>query len=116
MIEKYRGLPFATRLALVIALIVTFFSGVNVALSITRHETTTQERVQNFAAGIAESVLSSLNAMMIQGTIGDRQVFTDIIRKSSRGLEEIRIVRGDSVNQQYGEGSPDEAPKDDLDR
>ncbi len=114
--ERYKRLPFATRLAIVIAGIVTLFSAMNIALSVMRHEAETQARVKEFATGIGDSVLASLNSMMVQGTIGDRKIYTDLLQQANTSLEEIRIIRGESVNEQYGEGSPEESPRDALDR
>ncbi|MBI5178925.1 MAG: methyl-accepting chemotaxis protein [Nitrospinae bacterium] len=63
------------------------------------------------ASDISESILRALNVMMVQGTIADRQTYLKSMA-GFQGISEVRLVRGDSVNEQYGPGPDEEKPRD----
>lgn len=65
----------------------------------------------------AKTMLSGLNAMMLNGTItnkNDRTQLFNIYRKI-KGIKYFKIVRGDSVNKEFGAGLPQESPTTDFD-
>ncbi len=77
-----------------------------------------ETQAKEFATGIAETVLSSLNTMMINDTISEREVFIKFLKETSSGLDELRVFRSESVNKQFesdGIGA-DEQPKDELEQ
>ena len=67
------------------------------------------------AQGLADITLSSLNNLMIAGAMDRRFEFLRIIGQTE-GIREVRVIRGENVARQYGEGSKDEAVKTEADR
>jgi len=67
--------------------------------------------VKNQSSVIAEIVRDSLTTLMEIGKIDKRDLFLSNIKLEHRNIEEIRVIRGDKVVQQYGEGSENEKPK-----
>ncbi|MEE8484731.1 MAG: hypothetical protein V3S46_09045 [Nitrospinota bacterium] len=72
------------------------------------------EAAKRQAADISNAILFALNDMMVQGTIETRDSYLKAM-ESLDGISEIRIIRGDSVIEQYGEGLESEKPKDEMD-
>ncbi|MCS6983927.1 MAG: methyl-accepting chemotaxis protein [Leptospiraceae bacterium] len=60
-----------------------------------------------FADSIEQITLAGLTSMMVTGTVKYRNLFLDQIRQS-RGIEELRVLRGEAVTKQYGEGFAEE--------
>ena len=118
--EQMRGFlsrySLGSRLALYLGAIVTFFSIVNIGWAYYRGEKLLFDETRSYAEGIAETVLNSLNTMMAQGTIDERQMFLTLMGATVDGLEEIRVFRSQSVTEQYGEGLPGEQPRDEVER
>lgn len=56
----------------------------------------------------------SLNTMMLTGTMDQRSILRNKMLARKQILE-ARVIRGQPVSAQFGPGSPDEAPLDDLD-
>lgn len=67
------------------------------------------------AQGLADVTLSSLNNLMVAGAMDRRFEFLRIISQTE-GIREVRVIRGENVIRQYGEGSKEEAVKTDADR
>jgi methyl-accepting chemotaxis protein len=67
------------------------------------------------AQGLADVTLSSLNNLMVAGAMDRRDEFLRIISQAE-GIREVRVIRGENVTRQYGEGSSDEAVKTEADR
>ena len=66
----------------------------------------------------AKTMLSSLNAMMLNGTISnksDRRQLFDIYRKI-KGIKSFKLVRGNSVNKEFGQGLKQEMPVTNFDK
>jgi methyl-accepting chemotaxis protein len=63
---------------------------------------------------IAELVKSGLTAHMITGTMNMRDYFLKQI-EDIKEIENLRIVRGDKVNKQFGKGRFIEEPQDEID-
>jgi methyl-accepting chemotaxis protein len=83
-----------------------------------QYEVRVQEDAKNRAAIPADGVFNGLNMMMLNGTIGDaeqRRLFIKKMAASSKA-EELRTVRGKSVQDQFGQGQADEQARDELDR
>lgn len=67
---------------------------------------------------IADGVINGLNMLMINGAISNpdnRRLFIGKMDDTA-GIKELRIVRADQVKKQFGEGLPEEQPKDELDK
>lgn len=66
----------------------------------------------------AKTMLSSLNAMMLNGTISnktDRKQLFSIFKKIN-GVKEFKLVRGESVNKAFGPGLRQEIPTSKFDK
>jgi len=66
----------------------------------------------------ADGVINGLNMLMINGIISDVEQRKLYIKKmgSSEKVEELRVIRSKSVQDQFGPGLPQEQPVDDMDR
>ncbi|KAF0205731.1 MAG: methyl-accepting chemotaxis [Gallionellaceae bacterium] len=66
----------------------------------------------------ADGVINGLNMLMINGIIGDVEMRKLYIKKmgSSEKVEELRVMRGKAVQDQFGPGLPEEQAKDELDK
>ena len=65
----------------------------------------------------ADGLINGLNMMMLTGEISNpdnRRLFVEKMSKS-RGIAEVRLIRGQAVNEQYGPGLPEEQPRDEMD-
>jgi methyl-accepting chemotaxis protein len=64
---------------------------------------------------VLHGYLDSMNAMMVTGTMGNREMLKQKIEKRD-GVIEVRMLRGEEVNKMFGPGFDHEKPMDDLDR
>ena len=64
---------------------------------------------------VAEIVKDGLTSHMLTGTISMRDYFLNQVRDTNR-IKEIRVIRGEKVNQQFGKGTVNEEPIDEIDR
>ncbi|MEN3028090.1 MAG: GGDEF domain-containing protein [Aquificaceae bacterium] len=64
---------------------------------------------------ISELVRDTLTSYMVMGVMERRDEFLTRIREI-KGVEEIRVIRGDSVVRQFGSGRRFEVPMDELER
>ncbi len=83
-----------------------------------QYEVRVLEDAKNRAAIPADGVFNGLNMMMLNGSIGDavqRRLFVKKMAVSSNASE-LRLIRGLSVQQQFGEGAREEQAQDELDR
>lgn len=65
----------------------------------------------------ADGVINGLNMMMLTGDISNpekRKLFFNKMG-ASENIKELRIIRGQQINSQYGPGLPEEQEKDSLD-
>ncbi len=114
--EWYRRLSLGGKLVSALALILFVLSVVSILISIREQNQNAFNQTRSFANGVAETVLSSLNMMMLQGTISEREDFLKMIAATTPGMTEIRVMRNTTVNEQFGEGLEAEKPHDDIDR
>ncbi|MDD2776660.1 MAG: diguanylate cyclase [Gallionella sp.] len=66
----------------------------------------------------ADGLINGMNLLMLTGAIHDpanRKLLVDKMRLS-KGVKELRIVRGASVVNQFGKGLPEEQAQDEMDR
>ena len=61
-------------------------------------------QAKDLASSMNEMTLAGLTGMMMTGTVGQRDVFLDQIKELS-AVRELRVVRGDAVNKQFGPGN-----------
>ncbi|MBI4667385.1 MAG: methyl-accepting chemotaxis protein [Nitrospinae bacterium] len=116
MIDWYHRLSLGSKLIVSLAVAIIAVFGFNAWWSIKDQEATAFEQTRSYANGVSETVLSSLNTMMVQGTIAEREYFTKLMKGTIEGLDELRIFRSKSVTDQFGEGLPGEQPQDDVER
>ncbi|MGC2166038.1 MAG: diguanylate cyclase [Gallionella sp.] len=66
----------------------------------------------------ADGVINGMNMMMLNGMIKDPETRALYIKKmgASTGVKELRIIRADQVQKQYGIGLQQEQPRDEMDR
>lgn len=66
----------------------------------------------------ADGVINGMNMLMIKGVIKDPESRALYIRKmsTSEGVKELRVIRAEQVQKQFGPGLPQEQPKDEMDR
>lgn len=67
---------------------------------------------------LADGVINGMNMLMINGIIKDPESRALYIRKmgASEGVKELRVIRAEQVQQQFGPGLPQEQPRDEMDR
>ncbi len=72
----------------------------------------------NRAIETADGVINGMNMLMLTGKIQDPANRMLFIKKmgSSKGVENLRIIRADQVKRQFGPGLPEEQAKDAIDR
>ncbi|KXX63423.1 methyl-accepting chemotaxis protein [Marichromatium gracile] len=68
-----------------------------------------------FADTLHEMTMAGLTTLMITGTISQRAEFLDQIVEL-RNLNDLRVLRGPGVADQYGPGTADEHPRDEVER
>lgn len=73
------------------------------------------EQAEAFTNTLHEMTLAGLTTMMITGTIAQRAAFLDQIVEL-RNVDDLRVLRGQNVIIQYGEGTEQERPRDDIER
>ncbi|WP_404419895.1 methyl-accepting chemotaxis protein [Marinospirillum sp.] len=76
---------------------------------------TAYDQSEVFAHSLFESTMAGLTTMMITGTMDQRHEFLDQITEL-QNVSDLRVIRGDWVNEQFGAGSDHEIPHDDLER
>ena len=66
----------------------------------------------------AKALFNSVNTMMISGLISDKEQRAGVVRRmaATEGLEDLRIIRGKPVIDQFGAGLPEEQARDDMER
>ncbi len=66
----------------------------------------------------ADGIINGMNMLMLSGRISDpamRTLFIDKMSKS-RGIRELRIIRSELVDRQFGPGLPEEQAQDEVER
>jgi diguanylate cyclase (GGDEF)-like protein/PAS domain S-box-containing protein len=66
----------------------------------------------------ADGIINGMNMLMLTGQISDpanRMLFIDKMSQS-RGIRELRIIRSELVDRQFGPGLPEERVQDEIDR
>jgi diguanylate cyclase (GGDEF)-like protein/PAS domain S-box-containing protein len=75
------------------------------------------ESAQLRAEEVADGIINGMNMLMLNGQISDPERRVLFINKMgmSNGIKELRIFRAEQVKRQFGEGLPQEQPKDAID-
>ncbi|WP_457641911.1 methyl-accepting chemotaxis protein [Persephonella sp.] len=69
---------------------------------------------ENTSRIVAELVRDGLTVHMVTGTMDQREYFLDQV-EHIKEIKKLWIVRGESVNRQFGDGTQHEKPRDELD-
>ena len=118
MSEWWSGLSIKNKLQIPIQLILLVVLVFAQRWAFDRYEMRVLEDAKNRAVIPADGVFNGLNMMMLNGSITDveqRRLFVKKMAVSSKA-EELRIIRGRSIETQFGAGAADEQAKDDMDR
>jgi len=118
MFNWFNKLGIGAKLTLSIGLVLTLISAFNIFWSVKKQSELTELEAKLFASGISDTVLGSLNTMMLNGIMSERKFYMELLRKTTSGIEELRVIRAESVNEQFenrGYGKEQE-PRDDAER
>ncbi len=83
-----------------------------------RFEQQIERAAESRAQETADGLINGMNMLMLTGQISDPENRKLLLSKmsQSRGVVELRIIRGRPVVEQFGPGLPEEAAVDDMDR
>ncbi len=98
------------------SLIVLFIISMNWVTD--RFEQQIMSHAEQRADETADGLINGMNLLMLTGAVHDpanRKLLVDKMRQT-KGVRELRIVRGTSVVAQFGAGLPEEQAQDDMDR
>ena len=111
----FNNLKIWVRLVLVIWLmLVLAWTGMIYWASMKSRETSIRQ-AEDFSNSVHKMTMASLTGMMITGTVAQRAVYLDQIKQSDE-IKALRVIRGDPVAKQFGEGSADERKMDDIEK
>lgn len=98
------------------AIIILFFLMMEWVLD--RFEMQIERAAEARAVETANGLINGMNMLMLTGQISDPENRRMLLSKmsQSRGIVELRIVRGRAVTEQFGPGLPEEAVVDEIDR
>lgn len=91
-------------------MLVVAWSGMIYWASMEQRDTAISQ-ARDFADSVHQMTLAGLTGMMLTGTVAQRAVFLDQI-KHSNGINELRVLRGESVARQFGPGVAGESQAD----
>ncbi len=116
--KQWRRIGVQEKLHILIqgTLIVLFF--VLMEWVVGRFEAQIERAAESRAEEVADGLINGMNMLMLTGQISNpenRRLLLDKMSQS-RGIAELRIVRGKSVVEQFGPGLPEERAADDMDR
>ena len=116
--KKWHGLGVQEKLHILIqgSLIILFFISMEWVLGRFEDQIMTSAEVR--ADETADGLINGMNMLMLTGAIinpDNRRLLLSKMQQSE-GVKELRIIRGKSVNDQFGKGLPEEQAQDDMDR
>ncbi len=118
LINGWRATGVQEKLHILIqgTLIILFFVLMEWVLG--RFEIQIEHAAETRAEQAADGLINGMNMLMLTGEITDPENRKLLLSKmsQSRGVAELRIIRGRAVVDQFGPGLPEEAAVDDLDR
>ncbi|MGM0476731.1 MAG: methyl-accepting chemotaxis protein [Pseudomonadota bacterium] len=98
--------------ALVWLLLVLAWTGL-IGWAVYEQRSVALNQAEDFAHSMHQSTMAGLTTMMITGTMDKRDHFLSQIEELGT-IRDLRVLRGDAVARQFGEGSEDEQAQDDL--
>jgi diguanylate cyclase (GGDEF)-like protein/PAS domain S-box-containing protein len=116
--KKWRGLGVQEKLHILIqgSLIILFFLSMEWVIARFEDQITTAAEAR--AEETADGLINGMNMLMLTGAISNPDNRTLLLSKmqQSEGVKELRIIRGKSVEAQFGSGLLAEQSVDELDR
>lgn len=105
------------QLKILIPLVIIFslMTGVVIFINFSNQQKFVERFIEDQAMQTASQYFDSVNAMMITGTMENREILRNKLLEN-KDIEDVRIVRGDKVKEMYGEGFKYESAQDALDR
>ncbi len=101
MLTKFRNLKIWVQLVIAIALMLgATWSGMSLWIA-SEQKDLAIDQARDFAGSVHQMTMASLTGMMLTGTVGQRAVVLDQI-KNSNNIRDLRVLRGDAVNRQFG--------------
>lgn len=107
-------LKIQTKILLPLILIFGLMSGLVILLNYSNQQTFVERFIEEQAFQTASQYFDSVNAMMITGTMENREILRNKLLEN-KDIEDIKIVRGDKVKDMYGDGFSYESTRDELD-
>lgn len=117
--QKWWGrLSLANKLQLPIQLLLLLVMLFVQRMALEKFEESVIDSTTHRAINSADGVLNGLNMLMLNGIISDASQRTLFVQKMgmSENIQELRVIRNKSVQDQYGPGLPSEQAQDDMDR
>lgn len=104
------------QLKILIPLVIIFslMSGLVIYINHGNQQEFVERFIEEQALQTASQYFDSVNAMMITGTMENREILRTKLMEN-KDIEDVRIVRGDKVKEMYGDGFAYESAQDDLD-
>lgn len=118
MRSRWRKLGVQEKLHILIQGSLIFLFVISMNWVIERFERQIIAHAEQRADETADGLINGMNLLMLTGTISDpanRMLLLEKMAKSD-GIRQLRIVRGQSVIDQFGPGLPEEQAIDELDR
>lgn len=102
------------KINIIVALVFLVVTTVETVISVQQDKDRFLAVAEEQVADLTKWYFDSLNTMMLTGTMGQRGILRQKLLARSQILE-ARVIRGDPVKQQFGDGFPDEQALDELD-
>ncbi len=112
---QLRDLKIWVRLVVGISAILVVAGSGLVAWTTMKQRETAILQAQDFSRSVHLMTMSSLTGMMLTGTIGERAVYLDQVRKSE-DIRELRVLRAEAVVKQFGAGAAEETRTDEVEQ
>ncbi len=109
------SLPLKVRVNLTLSIVFTLVLVVTLSVITYNERKAFENAAKQQVQALATSYFDSLNTMMLTGTIANRNLLRDKLLAREE-IHTMRMVRGNAINKQFGDGPADERPVDEYDR
>ncbi|ATX78551.1 Methyl-accepting chemotaxis protein [Mariprofundus aestuarium] len=110
------NLSLKIKLNVAVSVIFMVVMGVDRTYSLIEEDQRVIAMTEEGVVSTSNNYFDSLNMLMLAGDMEEREVLRKKVLDSSESIIEARVLRGEPVKQQYGQGGADEQAHDDLDR
>ena len=101
---KIRDIRIGTRYGATMLVLLSVLAAVIILWATEAQKRAAIEQATRFSDSVHQMTLSSLTAMMLTGTIGQRGLFLEQI-KHTNDIRQLRVLRGEAVSKMYGAGT-----------